>query len=142
MTTTMTVNDFCAKVHLPSVVSRFQWETPKAYHKIPGYGWYAEAKNASGKLSDANEVIHNIIKKTIKETLQWLKKVKPDETDITIVSIYPGSSYFEKSVMVNDNLMKYTNERTNDNLYIRNIDFLHDSNFYKSKSDEYIICFY
>jgi len=77
-------------------------------------------------------------KETINETLNWLKKVKPDETDITIVSVYPGSSYFEKSILVDDKLLKYTNERTNDNLYIRNIDFLKDSNFYKSKSNEYI----
>ena len=47
------LNDFCAKVHLPSVVSHFQWETPKAYHKIPGYGWYAEAKN--------NDMIFNAV---------------------------------------------------------------------------------
>jgi radical SAM superfamily enzyme YgiQ (UPF0313 family) len=74
---------------------------------------------------------------TIKETIDWLKKVKPDETDITIVSVYPGSYYFNKSIFVDKNLLLYKNDKTNDLLYIKNIDFLNQSNFYKSKSNEY-----
>jgi radical SAM superfamily enzyme YgiQ (UPF0313 family) len=75
--------------------------------------------------------------KTIKESINWLKLVKPDETDITIVSIYPGSYYFDKAIAINKNLLKYTNPETNDFLLIQNIDFLNQSNFYKSKSNEY-----
>jgi len=36
--------------------------------------WYSEAKNAQGKLSDANKVIHTVIKNTIKETLPKAKQ--------------------------------------------------------------------
>jgi len=72
---------------------------------------------------------------TIDETIKWLEKVKPDETDVSIISVYPGSNYFNKSVKVSDDVLKYN---VNDqSLYIKNIDFLKDSNFYKSKSDEY-----
>ena len=74
---------------------------------------------------------------TIRESLDWLKIVKPDEIDISIISIYPGSEYFNKSVLENGRL-KYLSNKTNDVLYIKNIDFLEESNFYKSKSDEYI----
>jgi radical SAM superfamily enzyme YgiQ (UPF0313 family) len=75
---------------------------------------------------------------TINETTHWLKKVKPEETDITIIAVYPGSHYFNKSVLIGKNLLKYTDKKTNDNLYIKSTDFLKCSNFYKSKSDEYV----
>ena len=75
--------------------------------------------------------------KTVEETIDWLQKVKPDETDTTIISVYPGSNYFNKSIKINDDFLKYTNE-FNDSLYIRNIDFLKDSNFYKSKIGSYV----
>ena len=38
---------------------------------------------------------------------------------------------------VDKNLLLYKNDKTNDLLYIKNIDFLNQSNFYKSKSNEY-----
>ena len=75
--------------------------------------------------------------KTVEETIDWLQKVKPDETDTTIISVYPGSNYFNKSIKINDDFLKYTNE-FDDSLYIRNIDFLKDSNFYKSKIGSYV----
>jgi radical SAM superfamily enzyme YgiQ (UPF0313 family) len=77
-------------------------------------------------------------RETIQETIQWLKEMRPDETDATIVSVYPGSGYFNKAVRVRDKWFKYTHETTKDALYIKNIDFLSESNFYKSKSDEYV----
>ncbi len=75
---------------------------------------------------------------TINDSIEWLKKVKPDETDITIVSIYPGSNYFNKSILTSDNNLFYRNNGNGDSLYIQNIDFLNQSNFYKSKSNEYV----
>ncbi len=73
---------------------------------------------------------------TIKETMQWLQEFPPDELDVTIISVYPGSEYFNKSVVLDDNLLKYENIKTNDSLYIKNIDFLNESNFYKSKNGD------
>ena len=74
---------------------------------------------------------------TVNDTIKWLQKVKPDETDTTIISVYPGSNYFNKSIKISDELLKYTN-KYGDNLYINNIDFLKDSNFYKSKMGSYV----
>ncbi|MCK9446501.1 radical SAM protein [bacterium] len=75
---------------------------------------------------------------TIRESIEWIKKVKPDETDITIISVYPGSHYFDKSIKFNDNTLMFENIKTKSKLYIKNIDFLKDANFYKSKSNEYV----
>jgi len=55
---------------------------------------------------------------------------------VTIISVYPGSGYFDKSVVLGKDLLKYSNIKTNDALYIKNIDFLRESNFYKSKEGE------
>jgi len=43
----MTLNDLCSRINLPAVVSHFGLEAPKAYHKIPGFGWYAESKDST-----------------------------------------------------------------------------------------------
>jgi len=75
---------------------------------------------------------------TIRETIDWMKYVKPDEHDTTIVSVYPGSYYFNKSTIFNKHLLKYVDNKTRDVLFIENIDFLKNSNFYKSKPNEYI----
>jgi len=75
---------------------------------------------------------------TIKESLGWLRMVKPEETDISIISVYPGSEYFNKSTLINNEVLRYTANGTNDSLYIKNIDFLKESNFYKSSEDGYV----
>jgi len=40
--------------------------------------WYAESKNATGKLSDANKVIHDVLKTAIKDTLPEEEKAAYD----------------------------------------------------------------
>jgi len=74
---------------------------------------------------------------TVNETIKWLEKVKPDETDTTIISVYPGSDYFNNSIKISDDILMYKNG-SSDKLYIRNIDFLKNSNFYKSKVGSYV----
>ena len=75
---------------------------------------------------------------TIKETIDWLGVMRPEETDVTIIAVYPGSNYFNKAIKQYDGILKYVNKNNNDALYFRNIDFLSESNFYKSRTDEYV----
>ena len=75
-------------------------------------------------------------KESIRETYEWLKMVEPDEIDVSIISVYPGSNYYNKSILLENQLI-YTS-KTGDKLYIDNIDFIEKSNFYKSKSNEYV----
>ena len=72
---------------------------------------------------------------TIQETIDWLQASPPNELDVTIVSVYPGSKYFNVAMVLGD-LLKYTNGSTDDSLFIKNIDFLNESNFYKSRAGE------
>jgi radical SAM superfamily enzyme YgiQ (UPF0313 family) len=75
-------------------------------------------------------------KETIEETKNWLKKVKPDQTDISIITLYPGSTYFDLSVWDN-NKWVYT-AKNNEILFSEDIDYLKTSLYYKSKPDEFI----
>lgn len=75
-------------------------------------------------------------RETIQETKSWLATIKPDEFDVTIISVYSGTPYYDYSIHVNDNIYKYTS-KSGDNLYSIEIDYKKDSLFYKSKADTY-----
>lgn len=73
---------------------------------------------------------------SIKETSDWINQVKPDEVDFTIITLYPGSKYFDESIY-NKSINKWIYEKNGERLYSDNINFLNDSCFYKSKIGEY-----
>jgi radical SAM superfamily enzyme YgiQ (UPF0313 family) len=75
---------------------------------------------------------------TIKETEKWVTSIKPDEIDVTIITLYPGSDYFDKSVWNTDKKMWCFTAHNGDKLYSENVDFSNSSCFYKSSSDKYI----
>ena len=50
--------------------------------------WYSEAKNASGKLTNANKVIHDSIKSFVRETLPEEKKIAYDAYKKTMAKTY------------------------------------------------------
>jgi hypothetical protein len=54
-----------------------------------------------------------------------------DDFDCTVITPYPGTPYYDKSVEIGDNVYKYTVERTGDNLYSKTLDYTTTSNFYK-----------
>jgi len=75
---------------------------------------------------------------TINETKDWLLKVRPDETDITIISTYPGTPYYDETIWNEEkNAWQYTNKKTGDKLYSLNVDYMKDSVFYKSDPNSY-----
>jgi len=73
---------------------------------------------------------------TVNETKNWILKVKPDETDVTIITLYPGSPYYDQSVLVN-NIWTYTS-KSGDKLYSDDADFINTEFYYKSKEDRYL----
>lgn len=74
---------------------------------------------------------------SIEETRKWLSEVKPDTTDVTIITPYPGCDYFDKSVF-NGKEWVYTSDETLDKLYNVDYDLINHSYFYKSKSSDYV----
>lgn len=71
---------------------------------------------------------------TINETKNWVLKVKPDETDFTIITLYPGSPYYDQSVF--ENKWIFTS-KLGDKLYSDDADFINEEFYYKSKEDNY-----
>lgn len=74
-------------------------------------------------------------KQTIKETYDWLLSVKPDEFDVTIITVIPGSKYYDESVMIEDQIWKYT--VNGDNLYSIEVDNFTQFEYYKGIPGNY-----
>ena len=87
---------------------------------------------------------------TIEETKYWLKEVRPAEFDVTIITVIPGSPYYDDASLVNgsrsigderfsadDNVYAYEAPRTKDKLYSLEIDNLYEFEYYKGIPGEY-----
>ena len=72
---------------------------------------------------------------TIQETYEWLLSSKPDEFDVTIITVIPGSKYYDDSVMVEDGIWKYTTN--GDTLYSVEVDNFTQYEYYKGIPGNY-----
>lgn len=73
---------------------------------------------------------------TIEETRNWLKTVRPDDFDTSIITIYPGTPYYEDSVPhpSRENVWVYTSGGAV--LYSQEIDFSRVADFYKGDPNQ------
>lgn len=74
-------------------------------------------------------------KTTLTETLRWLLDNKPDDFDMTVITVYPGTPYYDHAVHVTDDAWCFT--VNGDNLYHHDIDFLLEQAYYKGIPGEY-----
>lgn len=77
---------------------------------------------------------------SIQESVDWLLRIQPDELDMTVVTIYPGTAYHDNSTPLQNtpDVWVYTAPETGDKLYSKTIDYTKDAYFFKGKSrDEY-----
>lgn len=72
---------------------------------------------------------------TIKETLSWLKEVRPDDFDVTIITCYPGTPYYDEAVHVAERVWAYTYKKTGDKLYQIEVDYNEVADYYKGNPD-------
>ncbi len=70
---------------------------------------------------------------TIFETRDWLLEAKPDDFDVTIITTYPGSPYYDEAVKLKGkrNVWVYTYEKTGDRLYCIEVDYTKVADYYK-----------
>lgn len=75
---------------------------------------------------------------TVAQTRAWLLAVRPDDFDVTIITVYPGTPYYDDAVALDgaDHHYRYT-AASGDYLYLRDTDHLHDVNFYKGIPGQY-----
>jgi len=74
-------------------------------------------------------------RETIEQTKDWLLQVCPDEIDVSIVTPYPGSPYYDQSVPCSeeDGVWIYTIDH--DNLYSYDVDYTTLEQYYKGRPD-------
>jgi anaerobic magnesium-protoporphyrin IX monomethyl ester cyclase len=74
---------------------------------------------------------------TIMETRQWLLDVKPDDFDVTIITTYPGTPYYDEAVAhpSKKDVWVYTFAPTGDKLYSQDVDYTQVADYYKGDPD-------
>ena len=74
---------------------------------------------------------------TVMETHDWLLQVKPDDFDVTIITTYPGTPYYDfaKPHPEQASVWVYTYEKTGDKLYSYEVDYNEVADYYKGDPD-------
>lgn len=74
---------------------------------------------------------------TVEATRNWLLAVKPDEFDVTIITVYPGTPYYDDARESQPGIWTYTDPKNGDQLHARHVDHLAEQNFYKGIPGSY-----
>ena len=74
---------------------------------------------------------------TIRETRDWLLQSKPDDFDVTIITTYPGTPYYDRAVLHPNrpDVWVYTYPETGDRLYAYEVDYTQVADYYKGDPD-------
>lgn len=72
-------------------------------------------------------------RETIQQTKEWLLETQPDDFDVTIITTYPGTPYFDRAEPAPfiDNVWVYTYPKTGDKLYAEELDYTTTADYYK-----------
>lgn len=74
---------------------------------------------------------------TVAETRRWLLATRPDDFDVTIITCYPGTPYYDEAVPHADlsGVWVYTYKKTGDRLYQLDVDHTIVADYYKGIPD-------
>lgn len=67
---------------------------------------------------------------TVQESRDWLIRNVPEDFDMTIITPYPGSPYYDDAVF-DGNAWVYTYPVTGDKLYAKEVDYFQTADYYK-----------
>lgn len=70
---------------------------------------------------------------TVRETRDWLLAAKPDDFDVTIITTYPGTPYYDQALPhpTQKNVWVYTYPENGDRLYSWEVDYTQVADYYK-----------
>lgn len=68
---------------------------------------------------------------TIGETRSWILENRPEDFDVTIITPYPGSPYYDEAVQNEAGDWVYTYKETGDRLYAKEVDYFQTADYYK-----------
>ncbi|MDX6769830.1 MAG: radical SAM protein [Elusimicrobiota bacterium] len=74
---------------------------------------------------------------TVRETKEWLLATRPDDFDVTIITTYPGTPYYDRAVPhpTEKDVWVYTYAETGDRLYSHEVDYTRTADYYKGDPD-------
>ena len=74
---------------------------------------------------------------TVLQTHQWLVDVAPDDFDVTIITTYPGTPYYDEAVPnpSRPGHWTYTYAKTGDRLHMSELDYMQVADYYKGDPD-------
>lgn len=73
---------------------------------------------------------------TAEDTLSWLLETKPEDFDVTIITPYPGSPYYDDAQPVKGSDVWVYTSRNGDRLYQHNLDYTVVADYYKGNPDD------
>ncbi len=73
-------------------------------------------------------------RQTCQETFDWLMEVGPDDFDVTIITTYPGSPYYDQAVEMSPGVWTYT-AKNGDRLHAYELDHSRTADYYKGQPD-------
>ncbi len=73
---------------------------------------------------------------TIAETREWLIEARPDDFDLTIITTYPGTPYYDEAIQ-EEGRWVYTCPQSGDKQYQEGESFLKVAEYYKGKPGDY-----
>lgn len=77
---------------------------------------------------------------TIRETRGWLLAVRPDDIDITIITSYPGSPYYDQALSFGDSAERVwvyrCKNKNGDCLYQKDVDYAEHATHYKGDPND------
>jgi radical SAM superfamily enzyme YgiQ (UPF0313 family) len=68
---------------------------------------------------------------TVMETYKWLLNVRPDDFDVAIITVYPGTSYYDDAMPHPHKPKVWVYTYNGENLYSYEIDYLKVADYYK-----------
>lgn len=74
---------------------------------------------------------------TIKNTMDWLLEVEPDDFDVTVITPYVGSPYHD-SALFDGKKWVYSDPNNGDKLYQKAVDYKSEADYYKGIPGEYV----
>jgi anaerobic magnesium-protoporphyrin IX monomethyl ester cyclase len=79
---------------------------------------------------------------TVHATHDWLVEVRPDDFDVTVITTYPGTPYFDEAVETAPGIWTYTCQKSQDQLHSVEVDYRHVAEYYKGAPGNYTAFIY
>lgn len=77
-------------------------------------------------------------RETIQATKNWLIEVNPSDFDVTVITPYPGSPYYDRSVWSDTDDAWVFAAKNGDELLMHNVDFSVEADYYKGAAGSYV----